>query len=284
MTYPWVHAFHDLGVARGPRLGFTIHMAEGGGTVGFLSRANRDGVSVHYVIEQTGRIVQMLDETHMHSSIRIGEGGSALRRDIGSDGFGFQNTHPVLGDWALTEKTLGPNQATLAVEIEGFALAGPNAMQHASLRVLVRDIRTRYPYIGLLGHRDHNVKACPGRFIHWDDLGGHGGTMGLHLTLPPAPLVGSLAIPAGTDSIRAADGVHYTVPTAVKRPAYTANLTGPNSGAGYLVDLNGDELHFIRSGAGDFTAPPPVVDCDDAVQAELERASVRASAAVLARS
>jgi hypothetical protein len=82
-----------------------------------------------------------------------------------------------------------------------------------------------------------------------------GDPMGLHVTLPATPAVGTLAIPAGTDAIRVADGQHYRVPTSVKRDAYVAALTGPNSGPGWLVDLNGDEAHFVRPEPGTVFTP-----------------------------
>lgn len=188
-TYPFVQAYHDLGPRKGPVLGLVIHMAEGGGTVGFLSRQNRNGVSVHYVIDYDGKITRMLLESHMHSSIRIGDNGSALRTTT-EDGFGADYARAVLGKWAYVDSTLGPNHATIAVEIEGFAgkltdaqrrahpkadpLGGPSSRQEAALLVLVKDVRSRYPDIGLTGHRDHNIKACPGRRIPWDLIGGHG--------------------------------------------------------------------------------------------------------------
>lgn len=188
MAYRFVASAHDLGLARGPRLGFTIHMAEGGGTVGYLSRPNPNGVSVHYVIEYDGDIVQMLREDHMHSSIRIrnADGSSALRRGDESPYtfrgetiiYGATAAKAVLGDWAYVGTTIGPNHATLAVEIEGFAADGPNDKQAASLKRLVADLRTRYPKIGLLGHRDHNVKGCPGKKVDWAALGGHGPASG----------------------------------------------------------------------------------------------------------
>ena len=83
MTYPFVPSFHDYGPAKGPRLAFLVHMAEGGGTVGYLSKRNPNGVSVHYVIERSGRIVQMLSERHMHTSIRP----TAIRTTDDPDGF-----------------------------------------------------------------------------------------------------------------------------------------------------------------------------------------------------
>jgi hypothetical protein len=90
------------------------------------------------------------------------------------------------------------------------------------------------------------------RYVHEDQYlaSTAGGTTidmpGLTVTLPANPTAGSLAIPAGTDSIRVSDGSHYKVPSAATRAAYTAELTGAVSGPGYLVDLDGDELHFIR--------------------------------------
>lgn len=184
MAYRFVSSYHDLGPRRGPILGFTIHMAEGGNTVNFLHKQNPNGVSVHYVIEYDGEIVQMLREDHMHSSIRIRnrDGSSALRRDDEAQynfrgewiTYGATAAKAVLGPWAYVTSTLGPNHATLAVEIEGFAADGPNTNQNAALERLVRDIRSRYPEIGLLGHRDHNVKGCPGKRIDWAALGGHG--------------------------------------------------------------------------------------------------------------
>lgn len=203
MSYPFVPSFHDAGLRRGPIRGFLVHMAEGGGTVGYLSRPNTNGVSVHYVIEYSGQIVQMLVESHMHTSIRIRnlDGSSAIRQGTGADGFGVANARAVLGDWYDVKSTLGPNHSTIAVEVEGFAnaltatqrqnhpradpLGGPNDAQSTSLVRLVEDVRARNTSIrGNTGHRDHNVKACPGPRIPWAALGGHG----LYATTPaPAP-------------------------------------------------------------------------------------------------
>ncbi|HKR50531.1 MAG TPA: N-acetylmuramoyl-L-alanine amidase, partial [Pseudonocardiaceae bacterium] len=68
-----------------------------------------------------------------------------------------------------------PNEAVITLEIEGYAKDGPNTKQHDALERLVSDVRSRYPNIGLLGHRDfQDYKACPGSHIQWDRLGGHG--------------------------------------------------------------------------------------------------------------
>jgi hypothetical protein len=255
MTFPFVQAFHDLGPRKLPIRGFTIHMAEGGGTVGFLSRKNRDGVSVHYVIDRAGGITQMLLEDHMHSSIRIHNknGASAIRRTDDPDGiFGRTAALAVLGDRADTVATLGPNHSTLSVEIEGFARDGPNTAQQDALEVLVADIRTRFPDIGLLGHRDFNIKGCPGKLIPWERLGGHatGGDMpGVETSLPATPAVGTLKIPAGTKAIQLSNHASFTVPVAVTRRAYRIRLAGPQTGQGFLVDLNGNVTHFIRKGS-----------------------------------
>jgi N-acetylmuramoyl-L-alanine amidase len=170
VSYPFVAAAFDDGPRKGPILGLTIHMAEGGGTVGYLDRVPplpARGVSVHYVIEYTGRIVQMLPESHASGSINPND----LRTNDDADGFfGITAARAVLGTWWKD-----PNSAVLSVEIEGFAIVGPNKNQQAALADLVNDLRTRYPHIGLLGHRDHqNYKPCPGRLIPWSAIGGHG--------------------------------------------------------------------------------------------------------------
>lgn len=209
VAYPFVRSFHDLGVRRGPVLGFVVHMAEGGGTVNYLAKQNPNGVSVHYVIERTGRIVQMLREDHMHTSIRT----SAIRMDTESDGFyGRKAALAVLGRWADITTTLGPNHATIAAEVEGFAASGPNTAQHGSLRTLVNDVRSRFPDIGLLGHRDLNVKTCPGRLIDWASLGGHGPKdstepPSMIEQIPPGVKVGTIVVNGpGHSYLRLIDG------------------------------------------------------------------------------
>lgn len=167
MTYPFVASAHDLGVAAGPRRAIIWHMAEGYGTVGYLSRPNPNGVSVHYVIERTGRIVQMLLENHMHSSIRV----FSIRTSDDSDGFyGATAAKAVMGSWWQN-----PNHASIGVEAEGFASQGPNMSQRDAMERLWADVAHRHAGIRSLGHRDFaSYKACPGRLIDWTSLGGHG--------------------------------------------------------------------------------------------------------------
>jgi hypothetical protein len=153
-------------------------MAEGGGTVGFLSRPNTHGVSVHFVIERSGRIVQMLNLSHMHTSIRITQpgGAHAIRHTDDEDGvYGQTAAVGVMGAWADVHASSGPNHASIAVECEGFAAEGPNSDQAAALGRLWADLKTRYPGIRSLGHRDFNsYKACPGKKVPWNLIGGHG--------------------------------------------------------------------------------------------------------------
>ena len=193
MSYPFVRAYYDYGRRRGPTLALVIHMAEGGGTVGFLSRPQSRGVSVHYVIERSGRIVQMLDEDRASGSINPND----LRTTEGPPPFGRS-----AADAVLEERWVGdPNSAVLSVEVEGYAREGPNPAQHAALVRLANDVRSRYPRIGLLGHRDfQDYKRCPGPYIPWAAMGGHG------------PAESSLAIyiettQAGTLTIKAGDTV-----------------------------------------------------------------------------
>lgn len=169
-SYPFVQAYHDYGRRRGPVLAFVVHMAEGGGTVGYLSRDASRGVSVHYVIEYSGRIVQMLREDHASGSIDP----TKLRTTNGPAPYGATVRRSVMRGWDSD-----PNSAVISLEIEGFAKDGPNAKQLIALGRLVADVRSRYPGIGLLGHRDFaDYKACPGAKIPWAQLGGHGPATG----------------------------------------------------------------------------------------------------------
>jgi hypothetical protein len=172
-TYPFVQSATDLGRAVGPRRAVTWHMAEGGGTVGYLAKPNPNGVSVHFVIERSGRIVQMLDLTHMQSSLRT----SDIRTSDDADHF-YGRTHAlaVMGTWAdIKSGTRGPNHASIGVEMEGYAAIGPNDAQVVAMATLYHDLVTRWPAIRSLAHRDfQDYKPCPGRQIPWAVVGGHG--------------------------------------------------------------------------------------------------------------
>lgn len=109
-------------------------------------------------------------------------------------------------------------------------------------------------------------------------IGGGIDIMGLSLTLPAPAVAGTLAIPAGCDSIRVSDATHYKVPAAVARPAVACALTAPSGAeSGWAVDLDGDTLHFIRvsdvpAGAFKPNALPPAPDTTPYDQADLDSA------------
>lgn len=279
--------------ARGPRLGIDWHMAEGGGTVGWVIQDGHP--HPHFVVEYSGRVVQTLELDRMHTLIQT-HPSSVIRTDDDEPylwrgtpvTYGHTAAVSVLGPWAQTATTLGPNHATIGVECEGFASAGPNPAQQGAIAELFLELRARWPDIGSLGHRDHQkYKACPGRLFPWHAVGGHGGadTMGLAITLDPGSPTGRLVAPKGTRAIRVRDAAPYALAAAATRDAVLAHLAGAQSGPVYLIDAQDDELHVIRRAEPGLTfTPTPVgtVIPDPAAEARGYNAGLDAASSAVA--
>lgn len=147
------------------------HMAEGNNVAAYLSRNPRRNVSVQYTIEADGTIIAMVPERRVAGSINPG----TLRKDNDADGYyGAKHAKAALkGLWT------NPNKGVIAIEVAGKAVKGPNAAQVDAMVRLHRDLRSRYPRIVPLGHRDfQNVKRCPGKTAAmkraFSRMGGHG--------------------------------------------------------------------------------------------------------------
>lgn len=148
----------------------TVHMAEGGGTVSWLTHP--DGNSSHYVVEYSGRVVQMVAE-----SLAAGSMNPRATRTGDDAPYDYLGATVCYGRSALDAAGLAfdPNRYAIAIEVEGFAKDGPNAAQVTALRDLIADIRHRRGNLHLLGHRDQqDYKPCPGHKMPWAQIGGHG--------------------------------------------------------------------------------------------------------------
>lgn len=173
MSYPFVAAWYDgYGARKGPTLGLLYHMAEGGGTVGYLDKTGRPpsrGVSVHAVCDYAGVVTRMLPWTDASGSLNPAD------RSTDKAYYGHRHLHDVLGDWWID-----PNSVTLSMEIEGFAAKGPNADQIIGAIAWGRDMIDHFPELrGALGHADQtDTKHCPGTTAAMQAIfagvGGHG--------------------------------------------------------------------------------------------------------------
>lgn len=277
--YPFVPSYVDLGIAKAPRLAMCWHMAEGGGTVGYLAKPNPNGVSVHFVIEYSGRIVQMLKLDHMHSSIRT----SAIRTDDDSTApyYGATAARAVMGKWADTKQSLGPNHASIGVEIEGFAKDGPNSKQSVAIDNLAGDMAGRFPSIGgQLGHRDFNgYKPCPGKKFPWGLIGGHGiaqeASMDWYIKAagPPGTFTSTTATGAGwiePDTFK----IHAMPPGQsyyVMCPIYVG---GQWNTGGYLCSDGTKHGRIVLAGDGTFVPQPSTGDVKHSVKLSLDGQTV----------
>lgn len=275
MTYPFVHAKYDYGVRTGPVKAFLIHMAEGGGTVAYLANNPLRGVSVHYVIEYSGRIVRMLDESHASGSVNPQD----IRTTDDSDGFyGVTAAKAVMGSWWSN-----PNAAVISLEIEGFAKAGPNADQQNALVLLVTDVWSRYPGMGLLGHRDFaDYKACPGTHIDWARLGGHGPAKEIPKEPPVdqfnAPTDQLLGLPANavlyTDTSLTPDAGNVILSSTRDLPLIGVFPSGTRIVAYKPGTATVPHSYFVKATVGTVkdAPPPPAPDCTAAVHAGVKAA------------
>lgn len=280
MSYPFVKAgAPDYGVRKGPTLALMFHMAEGGGTVGYLSRNPPRGVSVHAVCDTRGIVTQMLGWERAS--------GSLNPADRSSDKLYFGHKHlvDVLGRWWTD-----PNSVVLSMEIEGFAAQGPKPGQVLAAIAWGLDMRAMFPSLrGALGHADQtNTKHCPGSTAAmqqvFDGVGGHG------LWHPQsAPQEDPLTLPTINQETRNLVDLHVgeelldlngkpLVPVSVRQTQESPMSLKLNGRTYYLVSVvtggvNTLALLHATPLANARPVPGPVVsgDCGDKVTAERDR-------------
>jgi N-acetyl-anhydromuramyl-L-alanine amidase AmpD len=198
MSYRFVQARYDSYGNRTATKALVVHMTEGSGTeadVDYLANNPLRGVSVHFVILKTGEIVQMLGWGRIAGSINPNELRTTDDPPYTSpDGarvvYGATLRDAIMGSWI--------NGGLLAVEVGGKAVDGPNQAQSEALVRLLADVRTRYPGLPVLGHRDFtSTKGCPGHKVLWASLGGHGKPV----AQPPEDPVQRFLVPEGPQQL-----------------------------------------------------------------------------------
>lgn len=229
--------------------GFAWHFAQGGGTDDWLTRTDgaQGSNSCHIVIKYDGSIRQLVKFSDSSWSLHWNTAGSYT--DFGI--FSIPKTRLIINsDYPL--------RYLIAMEVEGYWDIGPNLEQKKTILLLAEALEDLFPKAVHMGHRDfQDYKACPGPSLFTGLLPHHSrldrqegnAIMGLPLTLPSKASAGTVTLPKGTKALNPVTEKEYIVPFSVTRTAVPANLSGGLSGPGYLVDLDGDVMHFVREGA-----------------------------------
>lgn len=98
------------------------------------------GIGYHYVIYADGTIYRGRPENKIGAHAY-----QDVKREANSDGIGI-------------------------CMIGNFQYSQPTGAQMNSLVELIKDIRSRYPNLPVIGHKDVMATACPGKLFPWDDL------------------------------------------------------------------------------------------------------------------
>ena len=287
-VYPFVRAkYYTVGAISEVRA-FLWHMAEGYGTVSWLTHPTNNN-SAHFVIERSGRIVQMVKFTDASHSAHV---------NVDPDDSDASDCGGTYSD-ATGRKVLGTgwtniNRYVISVEVEGYRKDGPNADQVAAIARLYRDLRSRFPKArGNLGHRDvQDYKSCPGCKFPWSLIDGHGLFNSTPATTetamrfdPYGTEAGALIFTKDSHLWRVRDGAEVDVKAGLTRRVYTLvryairDETTPER-EGYLVQL-GDEAHIAPAGVVTFS-PDPAIDTAALERAAFIRGRDKAAAAAKA--
>lgn len=291
-SYRFVPAWYDYGPRAHDALGLLYHMAEGGGTVGYLDKngaAPPRGVSVHVVFTYAGETVQMLPWAHASGSVNPRD------RSTNKAYYGHAHLVDVLGMWWAD-----PNSVTLSAEIEGHASEGPNPAQVKAAIAWGRDMRTQFGTLrGAIGHADQtDTKACPGTSAAmkaiFDGVGGHGRWMiGGHAVdsypVPKVPTEAYIAVNTWlyvSSGLTADAGNVKITPHGRWMPYHGEPVPGKVRAVEYVGadGTHSGRVYFVH--AADATQPRPIVfpapDCTAKVNAATAPLTARITAGIAA--
>ena len=133
-----------------------------------VPRKETKRVVLHHSASQIGTTWQDIHRWHLNN----GWAGIGYHYCIHADGSIYRGRpEQMKGAHAYHDNQREANSDGIGICLVGnFETGAPTEAQLVSTVELIRDIRTRYPGIPVIGHKDVMPTACPGRNFPWVEL------------------------------------------------------------------------------------------------------------------